>query len=71
MTRFETFSGRHTIHAAWIVSTLVGILTVLSLLGLLPWATRAEVTALKQDLNARLERMEEKLDLLLLERRGP
>lgn len=75
--------GGHTISAAWAFGVVIAMLTILSLLGVLPWATRAELHALKTDVatelmktNIKLDKIDEKLDRVLgehgtFQRRNP
>ena len=71
MKSFTRFCGTHKTHAAWVLGTVVSILSILSLLGLLPWATQASVNKLEHGITTRLERIEDKIDTFLLERRTP
>lgn len=44
------------------LGTLVAALTALTLLGILPWATRAEVKELKGEVKESLQRIERRVD---------
>ena len=59
----------HRAAAGWSLGSVVAVLTILALLGMVPWATRAEVKEIKADVGKRLETIESKLDRLL-ERQG-
>ena len=54
----------HAVSLAWTLAVIVSLLTVLSLLGILPWATRAEVLDLKNDIGRRLERLDERTEIM-------
>ena len=64
MSALRRLCGSHSTHAGWSLGTLVAVVTILSLLGLLPWSTRAEVTEVKGDIVSRLNSIEAKVDAL-------
>lgn len=64
MDRLRRFCGTHATHAAWSVSTLAAVVTILSLLGLLPWATRAELLDHKTAEREVFGRIEGRLDAI-------
>ena len=64
MTRLRAFCGTYVTHAGWSLTTVATVITILSLLGLLPWATRAELTEQKADIGAVLGRIEARIDAI-------
>ena len=54
----------HALSLAWSLGVIVALLTILSILGILPWATRAEVMDLKNDIGRRLERLDERTEIM-------
>ena len=64
MARFRAICGSYKTHAGWSLTTVATVITILSLLGLLPWATRAELTEHKADLSGVIGRMAGQIDAL-------
>ena len=64
MARFRAICGSYKTHAGWSLTTVATVITILSLLGLLPWATRAELTEHKADLSSVIGRMAAQIDAL-------
>lgn len=65
----DEFDGRglrrrrnHKWITAGSLATVVSILAILTYLGVLPWATRAEVGELKRDVTSRIERIDQRVD---------
>jgi len=52
----------HKVSAGWALGIIAAMLTILSLLGILPWATRAEVQALKVEIGEQFKKIDAKLD---------
>lgn len=52
----------HARSFAWSVGVVLGLLTILSLLGLLPWATRAELVEFKADIAKKLDKIEGQME---------
>mgnify|MGYP001583051379 FL=1 len=59
----------HKVAAGWSLGIVVAVLTILSLLGVLPWATRAEVKEVKSEaveqlkkIDARFDKVEQRFD---------
>lgn len=69
-------NGTHKAAIGWSLGILSSLLMILSLLGLLPWATRAELVEFKavhsreikdtkEDVNRKFDQIDKKLDVLI------